>query len=130
MTIETFRSLFEEKLNEKKENIKIKNVIMSINGSEGRLKAIRPNNEKRLEFYKKSQDQIRLRYKYYNYNNKSTIVSKSSIKYRTINPESTFNTIDSWKRYGSQVDYIVIIHQILNVVLIKNSECYQGRYTS
>ena len=58
---------------------------MNLHGSEGGLKD-NGLNQKRIEFYKKSQDQVRLRYKYYNYSYKSANTSKSSIKYRTINP--------------------------------------------
>lgn len=44
-------------------------------------------NTKRMQFFKKSQEQTRLRYKYYNYVRKEApTVSNNSMKYKSINP--------------------------------------------
>jgi hypothetical protein len=82
----------EEKFSCKKENVKIKNMEMNFTGFQVKNSG-RDDNEKKMEFFKKSQDQIRFRYKYYNY--KEPQRAKSSIKYRTINPESVFSSIDN-----------------------------------
>lgn len=89
--IETLRTIHEQKLNEKTGNLaKINNMIMFMKEDDKNIYKQKGINSKRLEFYKKSQDQIRFRYKYYNYKETN---SKSSIKYKVINPETTFNTI-------------------------------------
>jgi hypothetical protein len=44
-------------------------------------------NTKRMQFFKKSQEQTRLRYKYYNYVRKEVPAhSNNSMKYKSINP--------------------------------------------
>ena len=47
MALETFRSLFEEKMNEKKENIKLKNVVLNLNESQTKIKVQFLNNKRR-----------------------------------------------------------------------------------
>lgn len=64
----------------------MKNVAVFICEDEGTQYAKQVNN-KRIQFFKKSQEQTRLRYKYYNYVRKEVpATSSNSMKYKSINP--------------------------------------------
>ena len=90
-----FRKMLEGKLNDKKNNVaKVNNIVMMI-GKEADEKMSNGNirktgiNCRRWEFFKKSQEQVKRCKKPIRDN-----TLKASIKFRAINPESTFATIE------------------------------------
>jgi hypothetical protein len=73
--------------------VKLKNVAVLITDDES-TQYVKSVNSKRMQFFKKSQEQTRLRYKYYNYVRKEPPnTSQHSMKYKTVYPDPMFSTL-------------------------------------